>query len=281
MATVRHLGMFPFCVDTFPPKTNVNGEIVIRETGPLTEYPFTLPIRLCTRMWWTVKHWRVKFDFYQYRDLSDEYDPGDFTEIDESVEVTTASGATGADYVRTIENQIRSADTSERQLVCASLGGDWEVVQRTSTWTVPLSRQFLVEENSGTSTVNFSLSLRTNYDQQQLGFAAPFVQMGNPDEPRFHTALHFVFGAWNSYADQEGESGAGTFKLLGKSYDLAISRSELDNGDQETISNLVIEPSEFWEYDPNDGLGPIYDKTTGKQLRPFPDSYARSSASVS
>ena len=27
---------------------------------------------------------------------------------------------------------------------------------------------------------------------------------------------------------------------------------------------------EYWPYDPNDGLGPIYDSTTGEQLRPFP-----------
>lgn len=29
-------------------------------------------------------------------------------------------------------------------------------------------------------------------------------------------------------------------------------------------------PLEYWEYDPGDGGGPIYDKDTGKQLRPFP-----------
>jgi hypothetical protein len=27
---------------------------------------------------------------------------------------------------------------------------------------------------------------------------------------------------------------------------------------------------EYWPYDPNDGLGPIYDSTTGEQLREFP-----------
>jgi len=29
-------------------------------------------------------------------------------------------------------------------------------------------------------------------------------------------------------------------------------------------------PAEYWPYDPEDGLGPIYDSTTGEQLRPFP-----------
>jgi hypothetical protein len=32
----------------------------------------------------------------------------------------------------------------------------------------------------------------------------------------------------------------------------------------------TVSPSEYWPYDPNDGLGPIYDSTTGEQLRPFP-----------
>ncbi len=31
-----------------------------------------------------------------------------------------------------------------------------------------------------------------------------------------------------------------------------------------------ITAAEYWPYDPNDGQGPIYDKDTGKQLRPFP-----------
>lgn len=29
-------------------------------------------------------------------------------------------------------------------------------------------------------------------------------------------------------------------------------------------------PAEYWPYDPNDGGGPIYDSTTGAQLRSFP-----------
>ena len=33
---------------------------------------------------------------------------------------------------------------------------------------------------------------------------------------------------------------------------------------------VVLEAIEYWPYDPGDGGGPIYDTTTGKQLRPFP-----------
>lgn len=36
------------------------------------------------------------------------------------------------------------------------------------------------------------------------------------------------------------------------------------------FNGITIKPKEYWEYDPNDGGGPIYDSTTGQQLRPFP-----------
>ena len=33
---------------------------------------------------------------------------------------------------------------------------------------------------------------------------------------------------------------------------------------------VVMQPQEYWPYDPKDGGGPIYDSVTGEQLRPFP-----------
>jgi hypothetical protein len=36
------------------------------------------------------------------------------------------------------------------------------------------------------------------------------------------------------------------------------------------IDSFVLTPY-YWPYDPNDGLGPIYDSETGEQLRPFPE----------
>jgi hypothetical protein len=41
-------------------------------------------------------------------------------------------------------------------------------------------------------------------------------------------------------------------------------------GSSSITGTFEITPSEYWPYDPNDGLGPIYDSTTGEQLRPFP-----------
>lgn len=35
---------------------------------------------------------------------------------------------------------------------------------------------------------------------------------------------------------------------------------------------VAMSPQEYWEYDPGDGKGPIFNSTTGKQIRPFPDN---------
>jgi hypothetical protein len=273
MATVRHLGLFPFCVSPYPPNSNIsNGGTAIRETGPLTEYPFKLPIRLCTRMWWTVKHWRISFDYYQFRDLSDEYNPGDYTLIDQSVLVTTSSNTLfggGPDYVKAIENGLFGFDISERKLVCVTSGTGYEEASRMNSWSVQLSREFLIEGSSGTSSIEAELSFYTNWDNQQLGFSAPFAK-SEEDDSNLWTAIAFSFASWRSDFDAEGESGSGTFKLLDVERQFSISRTTLSEGTTETISNLVIEPAEFWPYDPDDGLGPIYDSQTGAQLRAFP-----------
>lgn len=41
-------------------------------------------------------------------------------------------------------------------------------------------------------------------------------------------------------------------------------------GGDEASGIIQIAASEYWPYDPGDSLGPIYDKDTGRQLRPFP-----------
>lgn len=41
-------------------------------------------------------------------------------------------------------------------------------------------------------------------------------------------------------------------------------------GSSITDATIGIEAESYWPYDPNDGSGPIYDATTGRQLRAFP-----------
>lgn len=42
-------------------------------------------------------------------------------------------------------------------------------------------------------------------------------------------------------------------------------------GSDNATGTITIEATEYWPYDPGDGLGPIYDSATGEQLRPFPN----------
>jgi hypothetical protein len=37
-----------------------------------------------------------------------------------------------------------------------------------------------------------------------------------------------------------------------------------------STGSIIIEPAEYWPYNPGDGKGPIYDSATGAQLRGFP-----------
>lgn len=36
--------------------------------------------------------------------------------------------------------------------------------------------------------------------------------------------------------------------------------------------SVAMSPQEYWEYNPGDGKGPIYNSATGQQIRPFPDN---------
>ena len=49
-----------------------------------------------------------------------------------------------------------------------------------------------------------------------------------------------------------------------------LERNEALIDHAEEYASGSVEAIEYWPYDPEDGLGPIYDKDTGAQLRPFP-----------
>jgi hypothetical protein len=267
MATVRHLGLFPFCVSKFPPTTNVNGNILVRDVGRLTEYPFQLPINICTRMWWVVKHWKVSFNYYQYRDLGD----GDYTLIDQSFSLSTKDlldNQNNPDYVR----GILGFNGNEKNLVCVTSGTEYETATRSNIWEVVLEREFKVGNATGTNQFETIVEFYTNWDTQQNGFPPPFVKSRNEDEPMFWVAFSFGFRGWTSWVETSGgQAGSGVVSLFGIEKTLELSGPELVNPvTSESINNLRIEAEEYWPYDPDDGLGPIYDKDTGAQLRAFP-----------
>jgi hypothetical protein len=72
----------------------------------------------------------------------------------------------------------------------------------------------------------------------------------------------------------EMDAGTFTYKFLGKTYTAPIVARPITFGSSRTPVNVsaqfTLEATEYWPYDPGDGLGPIYDSVTGAQLREFP-----------
>jgi hypothetical protein len=60
-----------------------------------------------------------------------------------------------------------------------------------------------------------------------------------------------------------GGSAGGTITIDGTNVPSFINPST-------TAGSVIITPAEYWPYDPGDGGGPIYNSTTGAQLRGFP-----------
>ena len=191
-------------------------------------------------MWWTVKHWSLSFDFYQFRDLSSVYEEGDFTLIEQSVSLTTKNGlkAGSSDYVMQA--------TNEQSLVCYGADNDYEIVSRYFTWDVTLSRQFRVNGNTGTTAITQQAFLYTNHDSQQIGFESPFFKIQNTNN--FWVALSAGFGNWSSFQAQGGPTAQGKFSLLGATRSFGLSHQELDAITTETLTNLSVTPDEFWPY---------------------------------
>lgn len=69
------------------------------------------------------------------------------------------------------------------------------------------------------------------------------------------------------FTTTEGNYECGSIVLTMNSLSFSIPMFSQES--QATISG-TLEATEYWTYDPGDGGGPIYDSTTGAQLRAFP-----------
>lgn len=70
------------------------------------------------------------------------------------------------------------------------------------------------------------------------------------------------------FTGNTGTYGTFTYTILGQSFTTPFyARNSTGGGSLSISGSLVAE--EYWPYDPEDGDGPIYDSTTGAQLREF------------
>jgi hypothetical protein len=284
MATVRHLGLFPFCVPEHPPRNSLF-EI---PTGSGTPYPLrqqitilpdlppvvfdtgALPIADCCLMWWVVKKWKLSFVLELYEDLLDP--PGSYARLLPTPFefVLPQSENEGTLYMQT---------KSENALVCMQ---DIEAASFASgtTFTTTLEVYLATDPPVFTTTQrNIAVMLTTNYDYQNQGFNPPFVRLQKSDplyKSHLAAALRIQIGIWDSditNSDAFGSPVNADLKMR-QTEKGTIQMQKTQNIQSPSIyqiSDVVLEATEYREYDPRDGKGPIYDKFTGKQLRPFPD----------
>lgn len=210
MATVRHLGLLPFCFSF--------SEVpeVIATFGVSTPYPIGLDVKTLLRWYWLVKRWTVSATV---SGLEFGGDPAS-----DSIETTFFNG-----------NTLAPELSVESQLVC-----------RRST-------QFFAENETNA----FFIELFDDV-QKQEDLYFPYLSM----------AFTGLAGGIGTTFVEGGEFFAGgTIVMDGitlPSYLNNISGSMVSDG------SITITPLEYWPYNPGDGGGPIYNSTTGAQLRGFP-----------
>jgi hypothetical protein len=129
-----------------------------------------------------------------------------------------------------------------------------------------------------------AFSYNASYIYRSTGFPQgdiPAFYRETSNGREYILALNFsaLLGRYSLYGQALGlssemDAGTFTYKFLGKTYTAPIVARPISFGSSRTPVNVsaqfTLEATEYWPYDPGDGGGPIYDSSTGEQLRNFP-----------
>jgi hypothetical protein len=278
MAEVRHLGLFPFCIGEYPPivtaSPNTNPYI---PTGPHSLYQFTLKTEDAMAFWWRIKEWKLSFTFSDYNDLSitDGRYAGSYERIFPiNIELYSTSG-----FLRI---GLKTLATKETDLICLSgfeenayeYGWQWQA-QRVGEITYPPDPETGIQPPP--TPINYthtSVALVSNNIPDVESFSSPFSyaegQNHTTSDPDFWTPFVVTVDQFASHRnDYLSNETTAEVKMLGRKIgQLSLGTLlEFPDGYNANLTNVVVEPIEYWPYDPNDGGGPIYDSTTGEKLR--------------
>jgi hypothetical protein len=238
MATVRHLGLFPrpnsidpLCLDVIP-----TGE----EDPDRTKTWHRVTPQQATKIYWRVKRWQATIDAEYsvpvFEDLPDPDDP-DFSFPQfvgfEVIPITS---------VQQFDPASPPFLEAEGDLVC--------MPNATPYWFGPVAEevQLLVYFEGNIGGQNGPLNIRKDPDPDNADVYVGFTALlGFSEFTRLNIELSeelvFTFSWDQARNDEYSSPYSGT---------------------------VEVKPQEYWPYDPEDGLGPIYDSATGAQLRPFP-----------
>lgn len=239
MATVRHLGLFPWCPLT-----------VEAEAGKTS-----LPLRLALAAWWRVKSWRFTINYTgQVTEDGETFSHGEL-----HASYIVERGETVIDDPEFFERSGAFVGT-EKNLVCDKQGGA-ETTYTGFQSTPSGSFRFDFVNLPGDTPVQI---LQNNEDGLWI-LGASF---------EMNTVLSGGFlGNTVTAGPNFTEVGTFTFSMFDEELTSPINliRFRPDLGGATYFCDAKIEPHSFFAYDPGDGGGPIYDSTTGAQLRGFPN----------
>ena len=230
MASVRHIGLFPWCLNE---AEEDSARIVLSKT-------------LAIAAWWRVKSWKFSINYsgsvlteaglFDHGSLSDFFIVQRGQYINDGFEENSGFAGT------------------EKDLVCDTDG---------------LSETIYTGFGS-------SPSGSYRYDFEILIGDQPVQKIGN--DFSFH--CRFIMNPVLTLASIGSDITSGpnltnigtfTFSILGEDFTKPINliRSTSLSGVNYSC-DASIEAYKYFEYDPDDGGGPIYNENTGDQLRPFP-----------
>jgi hypothetical protein len=261
MATVRHLGLFPWCL--FRDEEHLRKTYSYLSNDDWQDNQkyfknFETSVEIALVLYWRVKQWKISAT--QIVVLPDE------TNVEIPLEFT---------FTRNCK--------SEKELVCKETSGSLFFVKPLTTESDTIVT--FVSESVGEYEASCSFQIPAVGILQGVAKTTPFGGHFSEDKTKIWTHLDFEIFTALAGGDFDASSATLNYsegaeehfaelKLLNQtiqwSYFLNQFNAEEGLGSISAFSNLTIEATEYWEYDPLDDPGPIYDKITGQQLRAFP-----------
>ena len=236
MATVTHLGLFPWCV---PQSTKQLAQYLSENNSPVADYIAEIDHPRDNIVGWPVKltlaqimklYWRVK----------------------------TVRVAAPEPSVFTV-GQVVSSAASEKDLVCHNFDEEIDIIADRPDND---GDDFL--DNFGGALLALSWSF-TIYDPEEDRFYMNMVaSFGSVVDP---------LAGGSTIRVTDGQPVGGQIDFFGAQLTLYTPLgvdSEIGEITPLTYAAGSITAEEYWPYDPEDGGGPIYDSVTGERLRDYP-----------
>jgi hypothetical protein len=254
MATVRHLGLFPFCI--WQSKQQLIDELFVDVPTAYEDFDnsfetITADLETIMALYWGVKKWRVygQFDYFVTEKVSNNYEF-----------IQTRDAETEADLVCLDEDRrLKGFTTTGTPISFTWDGGTGTLVAGINIFTfggeTPQTNRPVIKQGDDLYSAGIGLICT--------------LEEGAPDADQYFFPSLFR----PRLKSQANTTVPLTF--LGQTYALLALKSEpvleLPSGGTTTLEvSMSVDALEYWPYDPEDGGGPIYDSATGAQLRDFP-----------